>query len=250
MSYAFDHRFPIAVIRLAGQLRTDDAGALRDALLQALLEEPTSLIVDLSRLESADRPALEVFAGVAARAVDWPGTSVLLCAAGPVVDGLLHASQDGLVGVHPTFAQALAIAATDPVPQRLRRRMEPRVHAPRVARALAAEACAGWNLPGCVVPTEILASELVTNAVRHAATPIDLQITYLGDRLRVSVHDRDERMARLQTPAEFDDHGRGLLIVDSIASRWGTEPVSGGKVVWATLDVTPRGAANLANVEY
>jgi anti-anti-sigma factor len=250
VTHEFDHRFPIAVIRLAGQLTAGNAPEIRAAMLATLVEESTSVIVDLARLDSADPAGLEVFPGVAARSANWPGTAVMLCGANPSIAAALRRSgSSALVGVYPSFAAALAMAAADPVPLRMRRRLEPSIHAPRLARELAAEACTEWNLPSCIVPTEILASELVTNAVRHAATTIDLQFTRRAELLRVSVHDRDRQMARLQSPTELDDHGRGLLIVNSVADRWGTEPITGGKVVWAALRVAPRPAKNLVDAD-
>lgn len=246
VSYQFDHRFPIAVMRLWGDLTVTSAGAARDAALAALVEEPTSMIIDLTGLASADEPALQFLPGVAAQAAHWPGTAVLACAAPAVADTLTRTSEGGLT-VYPSFAAALAEAAAAPVPLRMHERLEPTVHAPRAARELASEACATWNLPRAVVPAEIIASELVTNAVRHAGTTVDLRITRRERELRISVQDRNPEPARLQTPSESDDHGRGLLIVDSVAHRWGCEPVTGGKVVWAAVQVSPQPTEDLVS---
>lgn len=244
VSYQFDHRFPITVMRLWGELTVTNASMVRDAALEALVEEPTSMIIDLTRVESADEPALQFLPGVAAQAAAWPGTSLLVCAPPGIADSLTQISEGGFT-VHPSFAAALSIAAADPVPLRMHQRLEPTVHAPRAARELAAEACAAWDLPRAVVPAEIIASELVTNAVRHAGTTIDLRITHREEELRISVQDRDPALARLRAPSETDDHGRGLLIVDSVAHRWGCEPVGGGKVVWAAVQVSPQPAEDL-----
>ena len=244
VSYQFDHRFPIAVLRLQGTLTAGNAGSVRDAALTALVDEPTSMIIDLTGVSVSDPPVLQFLPGVAAQAADWPGTAVLVCASPTVADALERLNSDGLT-VYPSFSTALAVAAAEPVPLRVHERLEPTVHAPRAARELAAEACATWNLPRAVVPAEIIASELVTNAVRHAGTVVDLRITRREQELRVSVQDRNPQPARLQTPSESDDHGRGLLIVDSVAQRWGCEPVIGGKVVWAAVPVTPQPVGDL-----
>src|SRR5690606_22662590 len=113
------------------------------------------------------------------------------------------------IPVYGSFAEALADATADAVPLRERRDLEPSIHAPRLARGLATGVCQRWQVPECTVTAEILASELVTNAVRHAATALTLRLTLSDHQLRVSVHDRDRQMARLQTPSESDDHGRG-----------------------------------------
>jgi anti-anti-sigma factor len=240
LTHRLDHRFPIAVVRLGGELTLESSRTVRSEVLAALVEEPTSVIVDLSELTAVDPRALPVFAGAAVQAARWPGARLVLCCPPPAVAGTLPDTD--LVrdlSIHPTFQAALAEAATEPVPARVRQRLEPTIHAPRVGRELASRACADWGLAGSATPAEILASELVTNAVRHAGTVIDLRITLRDQQLRVSVHDRTGELARLQAPAESDDHGRGLLIVDSVATGWGNVPVPDGKVVWASLWVTP-----------
>jgi anti-anti-sigma regulatory factor len=240
LTHRLDHRFPIAVVRLSGELTPGTAAGVRSAALEALVDEPTSVIVDLSGLTAVDELALPVFAGAAAQAAHWPGAALLLCSPPPAVAAALPGTavvRD--LPVFPSLAAALAEAATVPVPRRVRQRLEPTIHAPRVGRELASRACADWGLAGSATPAEILASELVTNAVRHAGTVIDLRITLRDQQLRVSVHDRTGELARLQAPAESDDHGRGLLIVDSVATGWGNVPVPDGKVVWASLWVTP-----------
>jgi anti-sigma regulatory factor (Ser/Thr protein kinase) len=127
------------------------------------------------------------------------------------------------------------VAAAEPVPQRVQQRLEPTVHAPRAARELVADACADWGLPESAVAAEVIASELVTNAVRHAGTGIELRVTLRDDQLRVSVRDGAVGLARRQSPAESDSYGRGLLVVEAIAAAWGNVPLTDGKVVWAML---------------
>jgi len=198
------------------------------------------VIVDLAGLTAVNAAALPVFGGLAAQAAHWPGAALLLSQPPPAVAAALPdtpVARD--LPVHTSFEAALAEAAAEPAPLRVRQRLEPTLHAPRLARELAAQACASWGLGSSAVPAEIIASELVTNAVRHAGTVIDFRVTCRDHQLRVSVHDRAGELARIRAPAESDDHGRGLLIVDSVATGWGNITVPDGKVVWASLWVTP-----------
>jgi anti-sigma regulatory factor (Ser/Thr protein kinase)/anti-anti-sigma regulatory factor len=248
LTYRLDYRFPIAVVRLSGQLTPAAATVARAAITESLLEEPTSVIVDLAGLTAVDEVAVQVFAGIAAHAADWPGASLLLCAPpGPVATALRRAD-DPLLPIYAGFDEALAAAAADPVPRRARQRLAPTVDAPREARELVADTCDEWGLPEAAIAAEIIASELVTNAVRHAGTAIDLRMTLRDHQLRVSVHDRDRQPARLQTPGEADDHGRGLLIVEAVATSWGNVPVADGKVVWASVPVPPAHTGDLVSV--
>ena len=84
---------------------------------------------------------------------------------------------------------------------------------------------------------ELLVSELVTNAVLHASSAARLDVHVSRTSIRVEVFDED---ARLPEPKDADDRatgGRGLLLVDRIASRWGSESKQGGKVVWFEMDL-------------
>jgi len=59
----------------------------------------------------------------------------------------------------------------------------------------------------------------------------------------VEVFDADLRMPRIRSADETDEGGRGLYLVDQIASRWGTRPTKNGKVVWFEMPVTAGSAA-------
>lgn len=81
---------------------------------------------------------------------------------------------------------------------------------------------------------ELLVSELVTNAVVHAASPVDVTIRHLGNRTRVEVSDASVRLPQV-CPATVE-HCRGMNIVDALAARWGAEGHAGGKTVWFEIE--------------
>ncbi len=55
----------------------------------------------------------------------------------------------------------------------------------------------------------------------------------------VEVFDTDLRLPRIRSADETDEGGRGLYLVDQIASRWGSRPTRNGKVVWFEMPITP-----------
>lgn len=103
--------------------------------------------------------------------------------------------------------------------------------APREARQFVRGALAEVD-PDLVDAVELLVSELVTNAVIHASSAPRLEVALLPDRVRVEVHDDDPAMPARRTPDEDRPGGRGLLLLDGVASSWGAEPRGDGKVVW------------------
>ena len=106
---------------------------------------------------------------------------------------------------------------------------------PRQARALVADALA--TLPEATVAlAQLLTSELVTNVVLHACTGLDLQIEIADSRARITVQDASAADPQPRaSSAETSATGRGLAIVDGLASTWGWEPTSTGKRVWFEL---------------
>ncbi|MFC7308973.1 ATP-binding protein [Streptomyces monticola] len=85
----------------------------------------------------------------------------------------------------------------------------------------------------------LVASELVTNAIRYGTKPGDrvrLVLDADGSRTRVEVHDPVRRRPRPRPESANRDRGRGLVILDALCSgRWGVDPVPLGKAVWAEV---------------
>jgi GAF domain-containing protein/anti-sigma regulatory factor (Ser/Thr protein kinase) len=83
----------------------------------------------------------------------------------------------------------------------------------------------------------LLTSELVTNAVLHAATPMCVTLHILPDRIRVDVADGNSSFPALKDYGRDAATGRGLTLFNTLASDWGVQAVDGGKIVWFELPV-------------
>ncbi|MFH9970175.1 SpoIIE family protein phosphatase [Streptomyces mirabilis] len=106
----------------------------------------------------------------------------------------------------------------------------------RSARHMAAFQLTEWGLEGLKDPTELIVSELVTNAVRHSTGPIGLRLIQ-HQVLTCEVFDTDVNHPRLRRARITDENGRGLFLVSQLSGRWGARSVSDGKVVWAEQDL-------------
>ncbi|GAA0283221.1 SpoIIE family protein phosphatase [Actinomadura nitritigenes] len=111
------------------------------------------------------------------------------------------------------------------------------------ARRKVTEQLSAWGLGDAAFVTELVASELVTNAIRHAEGPIRLRLI-LDRTLTCEVSDGSETAPHLRRARAFDEGGRGLLLVAQLTQSWGTRHTAHGKTIWAEqtlLAQTPPG---------
>lgn len=107
------------------------------------------------------------------------------------------------------------------------------------ARRVARQALAAWCAPDEVVEAcEIVVSELVANAVVHAGKaggPVELRLQPLAGAVAVVVHDASPAPPMRRTARTWEEHGRGLDLVERLASGWGYRRTPEGKAVWADI---------------
>ncbi|HET9076176.1 MAG TPA: ATP-binding protein [Acidimicrobiales bacterium] len=122
-----------------------------------------------------------------------------------------------------------------------------------VARQFVRDRLASWEATDHLEAAVLVASELVTNAVLHARTAIQLRVTVDGPRLRIEVFDENSRLPVQAACPPDATSGRGLALVSTLATTWGIDNRGDGKVVWAELgpaDVdTPDDCLDLSGVD-
>ncbi|RSS80213.1 protein phosphatase [Streptomyces sp. WAC06614] len=195
-----------------------------------------------------------------------PGETLVLCTDGLVeepaasitagMEALAHAVRSG-----PQEAGALADHLLDRLWERwgsgddvallvLRRAPDPGTHrAPRIhqyihqadpeglseARFALRQALRDWGMPGLADDVELAAGELLVNALLHTDGGAVLTMEVLPEpvrRIRLWVKDRSSVWPRRRSPGEAATTGRGLLLVDALATHWGVESRGDGKAVW------------------
>ncbi len=105
-------------------------------------------------------------------------------------------------------------------------------------RQAATEQLTAWGLEEAAFVTELVVSELVTNAIRYGAPPIRLRL--IRDRsLICEVSDGSSTSPHLRRAHAFDEGGRGLLLVAQLTQRWGSRQTDRGKTIWAEQSLVP-----------
>ncbi|WUD78060.1 SpoIIE family protein phosphatase [Streptomyces sp. NBC_00510] len=96
-----------------------------------------------------------------------------------------------------------------------------------------------WGLEETSFTTELLVSELVTNAIRYGKPPIQLRLIHNNTALITEVTDTSNTTPHLRRARTYDEGGRGLLLVAQLAQQWGTRHHPRGKTIWTEQVLTP-----------
>jgi anti-anti-sigma factor len=229
------------VLTLAGRLDLAAAPQVQREILKQLAQQPPAIICDLAQVEAIDSLCAGVFVSIRHPALGWPATALVLCGVRPAVAAILvrHGVMPHLA-MYPSLDQALANARARPPRLGARLTLGPVPTAAAAGRQFVGEVCGHWGLQVLAEPAALLASELVTNAVVHAHTALELRVELRGSRLQVAVHDQDPNLLGLLAAKDGTGRGLGLQIVDQVAKAWGVrQDGARGKSVWFTLDLPP-----------
>ncbi|MFE3270349.1 SpoIIE family protein phosphatase [Streptomyces sp. NPDC059215] len=118
----------------------------------------------------------------------------------------------------------------------------------RLVRNFLGDTISDWHRESVLDELQLLASEVVTNALIHAHSEVEIKVREYADRVRTEVRDTDPHppipTITYDSPkaeAESAESGRGLFIVDSIADSWGSSPIGRGKTTWFELRTSSNG---------
>ena len=111
-------------------------------------------------------------------------------------------------------------------------RLAPEPASVAVARGMVGEVLSEIASPAAIDVVVLLTSELVTNALVHAGTPIDLLVRDLHGRVQIEVVDAGRQVPVVADGVLLSESGRGLRIVAALSEAWGTNSGPAGKTVW------------------
>jgi PAS domain S-box-containing protein len=167
------------------------------------------------------------------------GLSVALAGAGRPLEETSQAVVDALLPARPIDDVALLLAQTRTLaPENVASWVLPaEPTAPAVARGLTAGQLVDWGLDEMIFTTELIVSELITNAYRYAGSgPLTLRLIH-HHRLICEVSDPSSTSPHLRRARSTDEGGRGLLLVAQLTARWGTRHAREGKTVWTEQEL-------------
>ncbi len=117
--------------------------------------------------------------------------------------------------------------------------LRPEPSSVRAARRYVSDELTSVGLDEAAMTAELLVSELVTNAILHARTPVRVSVGIGDEVVRVEVSDDSPRAPQQRRHSIDSGTGRGLMLVERMATRWGVDVGSAGKVVWFELPRQP-----------
>ncbi|MFE4623807.1 SpoIIE family protein phosphatase [Streptomyces mirabilis] len=191
---------------------------------EILLPEGSSIVLYTDGLIEDRQRDIDQGIELLRRAVAHPGQTP---------DQVCRAAMDAMVPVAPRDDVALLVAGTRLLDGKRTASWDVPSDPSAVAdvRAAAARLLDDWDMKEEAFTLELILSELVTNAIRHATGPIGVRL--IRDRsLICEVSDGSSVSPHLRRATTMDEGGRGLFLVAQFADRWGTRYTSGGKVIW------------------
>jgi anti-sigma regulatory factor (Ser/Thr protein kinase) len=236
----------LSVVRPRGPLTAQICDRLAAALRPSTPDRPLGVVFDLTEIDDSengeDGDVVALCLRLADEALLWPGMPAAILAGIPLARGLVaHGVGDRLPIMH-TLESASAALRADTNWRRATLALPPSLEAPGQARRFLEDRVARWRLGVAAQAATLVVSELTTNAVTHARTFLDVQLTCHERYLAISVTDRSPRPVSVRVPALEEETGHGIVVVSSLADRWGqTAEGERGKSVWAVLYPTPSG---------
>lgn len=229
------------LVRLDGHGRLP--ADLSTELMDVLGDVCRVVVCDLSGIAAAGMASLvEAFTPASYYLRQWRGTVLVVYAPEQAVRPVLSSA---LLGEQIIVADSLDAAQQRaqriaPAMRSVGLLLPPWPQSPRQARRAIRGTLEGWGLEEMVDAAQLVVTELVTNAVVHARTMLQLTLTQAGSQLRIAVRDRGGGQAgEGDVPYASALHGRGLLLVKAYARGWGVLPARQvGKTVWAVLETS------------
>jgi anti-anti-sigma factor len=234
-----ERRDEVSVLTVTGVLDGTTYRWLRDAIIEAALEEPRTVIVDVNKLSVPSESAWSVFTSARWHVSIWPDVPILLvCEHERSQQVITAVGVARYVPVHPTRESALDAAGDRWRDGRRRARTQLPAEAVSIglARASITDWLTAWDRDDLIPVACTVATIFVENVLAHTDSAPILIVESYQDTVTVAVEDGSPLPAHRH---EDTDRGAeivsGLAIVAALCRTWGSTPTSSGKTVWALV---------------
>lgn len=228
-----------SLLSCAGTLDGTSYVTLRDSVIDAALEEPRAVIVDVSALDVPATTAWSAITSAHWHVHTWPNVPLMLvCPDSAVRDALRGKGITRQVRVYRSLEEArrACVAQRRPRRQRACTRLPATVLSAARARRLVHRWLTAWSCPAMISAAATVASELVENTLLHTNSAPRLTIEYDGELVAVAVEDTSRvRAQRREDATHGTDPVSGLAVVAALSRSWGCTPRRTGKTVWAVF---------------
>lgn len=228
----------MVILTVDGALDTTNSAALRDHILQATLDGPTAVIVNISALKVLAESAWSTFIGAHWQIRDNPNVPVMLvCTHRGTREAITRSGVAYFMPVYST--EKAAMKALSQRSRRAVRRADAQLPADltslRESRRLVREWLTAWSQSTLIPVALVVVNVFVENVLEHTASVPVVRIESHGATATIAVSDSSHAPAlRLPSPSKGIDVS-GLAIVDALSRSWGSTPTSAGKTVWAVI---------------
>ena len=228
----------VTILIVDGGLDATTYLRLRNRIINAALDEPAAVVVNISALRVPSPSAYSAFTSARWHVSRWPDVPVLLVCGHATGRAALH--REGVtrwVPVSDRLDAALAAVDDIGVRSRLRKRVEllPELDCVRLARELINEWLWDWGHGDKIKAAMVIAAELVENVYAHTDSVGVLRVEAEGPAVTIAVSDHSDQLATRIESTHESFRLSGLHVVAALADEWGCVPSTDGKTVWATL---------------
>jgi hypothetical protein len=239
LAVSAEERAGTRVLHAQGFLNSSTYLSLRDAIINAALDEPLAVIIDVTTLAVPAPSAWAAFTSARWHVTQWPDVPVaLVCAHHKGREAIRRNGVARYVPVYASTREAIDAACLHMTAERRRRRVELAATQASVARSreLTAEWLTDWARPDLIPLAKLVVTVFVENVLQHTHSAPVIRLEVSEDVVTVAVEDGSSApAARRERSKRGGDEVSGLAIVAALCRIWGSAPTSSGKTVWAVI---------------
>jgi hypothetical protein len=225
------------VLRALGVLNGSTYIPLRDKIIEAALNEPSAVVIDVTELDVPEESAWAAVSSARWLVSRWPQIPIaLVCRYAAGRDALIHSGVLRHVPMYPTLdAAVVSLPCWRADRHRARAELPGTAQSLRRSRELVAGWLTAWSQTELIPVTKIIATTFVENVLQHTASDPCVRLESDGSVVTVAVEDSSTALAMLHEGVRRYGAPSGLRIVSALCRMWGNAPMPSGKTVWAVI---------------